>query len=240
MSDLNAMIDDALVRYPETDPGQIAARLLPLLTQEKRREALEYGLRERVRLRIAAHRSVEFDARHRDERERTAPERAVKVVRGRARRAEVEAMTDDELRRDAHLGITRWARSLGVGYAVAARVARDRGIDFDVERHTYRDRLAVRISEAMDTVATHYRSEGVLIALQEANTERVSVAGEWMMLGDCTAADLRTLADEYMDRATGQVDRGAYYLSVADTMDSGGYKTVRDMAAASVRTGAAA
>lgn len=91
------------------------------------------------------------------------------------------------------------------------------------------DRLSEKLGQIVQTFADEKRAEGIRIGLDQANTERVRVAGEWMLLGDCTSAHLRVLGVEYEERAGSNLRRGSYYWALADQMDADGHMTVRSM-----------
>lgn len=107
-------------------------------------------------------------------------------------------------------------------------------IEHEAEQYrAWRDDLDARFRAEqlalIDGFAAEMRRDGIRIGLAQARTQRVSVAGEWMMLADCTADDLRHLASEYEQRAASNAERGAYFTALADQVEAGGFVTVEAM-----------
>jgi hypothetical protein len=117
-------------------------------------------------------------------------------------------------------------------YAAAQAAQANMRERYEKER-AVRERESNRLNEALraavDRFAAECRVEGVKIGLEQANTERVSIGGQWLLLGDCTPEQLRQLSGEYATRAAGNVVKGGYYSALADELDSRGFATVRDM-----------
>lgn len=248
--DLSIRIDDALRRYKSPDPASIAKRMHNFLLADERKALLIWALEQRIRLRIAQQRSATIRAeqerhneeairvqeeeqqRAREEWERGARSRSAKVQASRARIDDIITNVDiGRLQRAAEWGISHFAKELGVSHGAAVRIAEVRHVDFEAAGAQRRKRLRDSIDNAVEEMKTEYRAQGIRIALLEANTERVCVGGEWMLLGDCEPEHLRKLADEYIARAEGNAERAAYYLALAQQMDTEGDGTVRDMAA---------
>lgn len=93
------------------------------------------------------------------------------------------------------------------------------------------ERIAMRspLDQLQREVADRLRGEARRISLASIRGERVCVDGSWMMLENCNATHLHTLADEYVDRAVDQNVRGAYYRALAVTLEEGKFATVRDL-----------